>query len=329
MAQLVTGVYHLSRRKAVGLLSDILGVRVSLWSHLSAVEARVSDAVQPAVDAAWERVAEAEVKHTDGCELVSSRACDGAVDGRYDGKPGSSRSWPTTPKIRSEPLYRALRGIRGGWDRAKALNFWAAWSGARSAGRIFFESSFSFSERDGPADAFGQELLDYTGIVFDYWHDRKAGRLSREKLIAWMVPVRQQMKLCSRARLPQISRRCPGSCADILEHRAAMWTFVDTDGVANRRITSTPSAKSAPSCCGESVPSAPKALCGNVFAENLMTVAHCARKRARERARVLYEVLRRRSATRRRRRPCSAPWPPDPSQSLRHVPATPSSGSTA
>jgi transposase len=52
---LITGVYHLSRRKAVGLLSDILGIQVSLGA-LSAVEARVSDAVQPAVDAAWEQV---------------------------------------------------------------------------------------------------------------------------------------------------------------------------------------------------------------------------------------------------------------------------------
>ena len=45
---LVTGIYHLSRRKAATLLCDLLGVRVSLGA-LSAVEARVSDAVQPAV----------------------------------------------------------------------------------------------------------------------------------------------------------------------------------------------------------------------------------------------------------------------------------------
>lgn len=62
---LMTGVYHLGRRKAVEMLSDIVGVRVSLGA-LSAVEARVSDAVQPCVDQAWQRVGDAEVKHTDG-----------------------------------------------------------------------------------------------------------------------------------------------------------------------------------------------------------------------------------------------------------------------
>jgi transposase len=38
---MITGIYHVSRRSAVGLLWDLLGVRVSLGA-LSAVEARVS-----------------------------------------------------------------------------------------------------------------------------------------------------------------------------------------------------------------------------------------------------------------------------------------------
>jgi hypothetical protein len=62
---LLTGVYHLSRRKTRELLSDVVGVQVSLGA-LSAVEARVSDAVAPAVDEAWKRVGQAKVKHTDG-----------------------------------------------------------------------------------------------------------------------------------------------------------------------------------------------------------------------------------------------------------------------
>ena len=55
----------------MGLLSDILGVQVSLGA-LSAVEARVSDAVQPAVDAAWDHVGQAGVKHTDGTSWYQS-----------------------------------------------------------------------------------------------------------------------------------------------------------------------------------------------------------------------------------------------------------------
>jgi transposase len=65
IAALLTGVYHLSRRRAAKLLSDLLGVRISLGA-LSAVEARVSEAVKPAVEEAWKRVEGAPVKHTDG-----------------------------------------------------------------------------------------------------------------------------------------------------------------------------------------------------------------------------------------------------------------------
>lgn len=71
LVALLTGVYHLSRRKTAELLSDMVGVRISIGA-LSAVEARVSIAVRPAVDVAWERVQQAEVKHTDGTSWFQS-----------------------------------------------------------------------------------------------------------------------------------------------------------------------------------------------------------------------------------------------------------------
>ncbi len=62
---LLTGVYHVSRRTTVELLRELCGVQISLGA-VSAVEARVSAAVVPAVDEAWQQVLKAEVKHTDG-----------------------------------------------------------------------------------------------------------------------------------------------------------------------------------------------------------------------------------------------------------------------
>ncbi len=50
----LTGVYHVSRRKTVVLLWELLGVRISLGA-LSAIEARVSDAIAPAVEDARRR----------------------------------------------------------------------------------------------------------------------------------------------------------------------------------------------------------------------------------------------------------------------------------
>jgi transposase len=59
---LLTGVYHVSRRSAAKLLSDLVSLPISLGA-VSAVEARVSDAVESPVAEAWQRVEGAPIKH--------------------------------------------------------------------------------------------------------------------------------------------------------------------------------------------------------------------------------------------------------------------------
>jgi transposase len=269
---LVTGVYHLSRRKAVGLLSDLLGVEVSVGA-LSSVESRVSDAVQPAVDEAWGKVGRAEVKHTDGTSWYQA----GVTMALWTIATTAATVFKivaNSATVTLAPLYGALVGILVS-DRAKALNFWAM-ERRQICWAHLLRKFVSFSERDGPAAAFGQQLLDYTGIVFEYWHDYKSGKLSREQFVTWMAPVRQQVETLLAQAVAADIAGLSGSCADILVHKAALWTFIDNDGVeptnnhAEREIRAfvlwrkrsfgTQSAR------------------GNVFAENLMTVAHTARK---------------------------------------------------
>jgi len=47
-----------------------------------------------------------------------------------------------------------------------------------------------FSERAGPTATLGKERLDLTVLVFDYQHDYQAGKLSKDKYVEWMAPVR-------------------------------------------------------------------------------------------------------------------------------------------
>jgi transposase len=91
-----------------------------------------------------------------------------------------------------------------------------------------------------------------------------------------MAPLRQQFEAMLAQAVAADIAGVSGACADILEHKLALWTFVETDGVEptnnhaereirafvlwRRRSFGTQSAR------------------GNVFAENLMTVAHTARK---------------------------------------------------
>src|SRR5690606_17964935 len=73
LVALLTGVYHISRRQTGRLLEDVLGVRLSLGA-ISAIEARVSDALAEPVAEAWEHVEDAAVKHTDGTSWLQAGA---------------------------------------------------------------------------------------------------------------------------------------------------------------------------------------------------------------------------------------------------------------
>jgi transposase len=237
----------------------------------------VSDAVAPLVAEAWKRVEDAPVKHTDGTTWLKA----GMVLALWT----IASTAATVFKIVADgsratlaPLYGALRGILVS-DRAAALSFWAM-ERRQICWAHLLRKYVSFSERAGPAGELGRQLLDYTGLLFDYWHDYKAGTLDRAMFLAWMAPVRTQVEaVLERAAASGIDRLA-GSCANILVHRAALWTFVDTDGVeptnnhAERELRAFVLWRKR--CFGT------QSERGNRFAERLMTVAHTARKQRKD-----------------------------------------------
>lgn len=269
---LLTGVYHLSRRKTVDLLSDLVGVRISLGA-VSAVEARVSDAVAPAVAEACEQVAHAPVKHTDGTTWLQS----GVVLSLWTIATAVATVFKIVANGRAEtlkPLYGELRGILVS-DRATALGFWAM-ERRQICWAHLLRKFVSFAERDGPAGDLGRELLDYTGILFEYWNDYRYGDLGRDVFRAWMAPVRQQVEaLLERAVAADIAG-LSGSCADILEHRPALWTFVERDSVEPTNNHAERELRAFVLWRKRSFGT--QSDRGNRFAERLMTVAHTARK---------------------------------------------------
>jgi len=269
---LVTGVYHLGRRAAVSLLADFFGVRVSLGA-VSSMEARVSEAVKPAVDEAWKKVEQAAVKHTDGTSWFQS---------------GVMRSlWTIATTVATvfkivangktdtlKPLFGEQLGILVS-DRATALGFWAM-ERRQVCWAHLLRKLISFSERTGRAAALGRELLDYLAIMFAYWGDLKAGKLSRDQFREWMTPLRKQVEAALEhavaAKLPQVS----GSCVDILAHRAALWTFVDREDVEPTNNHAERELRAFVLWRKRSFGTQSER--GNLFAERLMTVAHTARK---------------------------------------------------
>ena len=269
---LVTGVYHLSRRVAVSLMSDILGIDISLGA-VSAVEERVSEATKLPVDEAWTKTDEAAVKHTDGTSWYQA----GVLCALWT----IATSAVTVFKILTDgkaatlaPLFGKKLGILVS-DRATALNFWAM-EKRQVCWAHLLRKAISFSERDGPAGAIGRELLDYITIIFRHWDGLKDGTLTRDEFRELMAPVRLRVEAllerAATAKVPHVS----GSCEDILEHRAALWTFVDQDGVEPTNNHAERELRAFVLWRKRSFGTQSER--GNLYAERLMTVAHTARK---------------------------------------------------
>jgi len=267
-----TGVYHLSRRQAQGLLRDLLSVRISTGA-ISSIEARIRQALVPAVAEVTAHIEHAPVKHTDGTSWQQA---------------GSPRSLWTlaTPKATSftivthsskevlTPLFGERKGILIS-DRAKALTFWAmdrrqiCWAHLI---RLFV----AFSEREGRAQAFGNRLLECARLVFDYWHGYKSGTLTRAELGSWMRPVIAVVEeVLARAVAADIER-LSGSCADILQHKLALWTFIDHDGVEPTNNHAERELRAFVLWRKRSFGT--QSDRGNEFAERIMTVAATLRK---------------------------------------------------
>ena len=271
-AATLSGDYHLSRRKTVRLLFELLGVRMSLGA-LSAVEARVSQAIVPAVDQALEQAQLAPVKHTDGTSWVQG------------GKLLSLWTIATTmvtvfkiladhTKVTLQPHYGPLLGILVS-DRAKELNFWAM-ERRQICWAHLLRRFIAFSERDGVAGVIGRDLLDAVGVMFAYWYDFKAGKIDRATLVKRMAPLQVQVETTLERAVAADIAGLSGSCADILEHRAALWTFVEEDGVPPTNNHAEREIRDFVLWRKRSYGTQSER--GNRFAERIMTVTHTARK---------------------------------------------------
>ncbi|MEM7674623.1 MAG: IS66 family transposase [Myxococcota bacterium] len=272
---LLTGVYHLSRRQAQRLLHELFGIHISLGA-LSVMERRASEALKTAYDEAKREVEHAAVKHSDATTWLRAGvltslwtlACASAtvyaifVDGCRE-------------TIR--PFFGAQKGILVS-DRASVFTFWVM--AFRQVCWAHLTRKFiSFSERDGPVGTFGRELLDCATLIFEYWHGYRDGVLTREDLATWLQPVRRHFERTLEAAAKADLERLSGSCADILAHSEALWTFVTNEGVDPTNNEAERALRSFVLWRKRSFGS--QSDRGERFAERVMTVAETARKQGK------------------------------------------------
>lgn len=273
---MLTGVYHLSRRKARQLLEELFGISVSLGA-VSAMERRASEALKAAYDEAQREVEYAQVKHTDATSWVRA----GALMSLWTLATTSAtvfRIFADGCRETIRPFFGSRVGILVS-DRASVFfDFWVM-ALRQICWAHLLRKFIAFSERDGPAGALGRELLEYTAMVFEYWHGYQEGALTREELEIWLRPVRrgfeQALERGAKAEIDRLS----GACEDILAHRDALWQFVTHEGVEPTNNHAERELRGFVLWRKRSFGSQSER--GERFAERVMTVAHTARKQGK------------------------------------------------
>jgi transposase len=224
---MLTGAYHLSRRKTRKLLAELFGISVSLGA-ISAMEQRASEALASAHQEALREVQYAGVKHTDATTWTRA--------GKLMSLWTMASSAATVYRIFADgcrdtvaPMFGPRLGILVS-DRAAVFSFWAM--ALRQVCHAHLLRKFvAFSERDGPGGALGRELLELSALLFEYWHAFKQGMLTRHELQFWMRPIQRDLERALERGVASDIERLSGSCADILAHRDALWTFVQYENV--------------------------------------------------------------------------------------------------
>jgi transposase len=272
---MLTGAYHLSRRSAQRLLLELFGISVSLGA-ISAMERRASEALRTAYAEAEREVQYAKVKHTDATSWVRA----GKLMSLWTLATAAATVYRILPdgcRDTIRPLFGPAMGILVS-DRATVFSFWAMRLRQVCFAHLL-RKFVSFSERDGPAGKLGRELLDYTALVFEYWHGYKDGLITREEFELWLCPVRRGFEQALERGKNSDIERLSGSCVDILAHREALWTFVTHEGVDPTNNHAERELRAFVLWRKRSFGSQSER--GERFAERMMTAVHTARKQGK------------------------------------------------
>jgi len=224
---LLSGAYQMSRRQVRVALKELYDIEMSLGS-VSNIEGRMSDALKSASDEAMTHVENSAVKHADETSFLrDSMRCSAWVFANAlvsvyrivdDGK-----------RISLRATFRKIKGVLVS-DRASVFLYWPmfyrqiCWS-------HLLRTFTDYSERDGPAGEIGNELVEYCELVFHYWREHRAGKISDADYKLWIAAIQKNMKPCLRRAINSNLKYVSGSCENLLAHWDAMWTFVENAAV--------------------------------------------------------------------------------------------------
>lgn len=224
---MLTGDFHLSRRETQRLVLEMYGLSISLGA-ISSIERRVASALEAPEKEIEMLVQSAEVKYADATPWLQA---------------GALRSlWVVTCNIATlfqifengqrktiRPLFGEGAGILVS-DRASVFMFWEM-SLRQICWAHLLRLFVAFSEKGGAAGRFGNELVVLASLVFDYWKGLRSKAISMTEFRLWMSKVMPAFENTLRRAVASGLPHLAGSCQNLLNHRLALWTFAQVDGV--------------------------------------------------------------------------------------------------
>jgi transposase len=282
----LSGSPHVSKRGIEEVVEAVVGLPIALGS-ISNLEQHMSAALAPVHAEAQQAVRQAPCKHVD--ETGWKRA--------------GQRCWLWAAATTLVACF-VIHPSRGGLGLAALLgqkikgivcsDRWSAYGrlkvGRRQLCWAHLKRDFQkMVDRGGAAKRIGDLGLAVVGVVFDLWHSFRGGGLSRRQ---W----REHMTDCQEALHEQLRQGCACAdstaaafCENVLAVEAALWTFVDHDGVepTNNHIERLLRSgvlwrKNAFGCHSES---------GCRFVERIMTVVQTLRLQKRPVLEFLHQAL--------------------------------------
>ena len=274
---LLTGDFHLSRRKAAALLDDVLGVKLALGS-VSNVESRMSAALEGAHAEALARVRQAQVKHLDATGWLQSSE----PRSLWTFASRLATAFVITVGATTETVRALVGRMRGTLvtDRASQFGFWAmerrqiCWAHLVRKFAAFAESPQSEVQR------LGEALLLLSQVHLVEWHRVRDGHQTRERLqelVARLEPLFVgHLERGVRLRLREVS----GACKNLLAHRDALFTYARVAGVPPTNNHAERELRSFVMWRKQTAGS--RSERGDRFAERVMTTVHTLRKQGRQ-----------------------------------------------
>ena len=225
---LYTGAYRLSKRTTQQAMDEVFGVPIRVGT-ISQLERATTAAVATPVEEARAYVHEQAVAHLD-----ETSWCQG---GKRAWLWVAVTSWVTVFLVRMSRGGSVARELLGETfagilvtDRYSAYN-WYPVRWRQVCWAHLLRDFAAIRDRGGRSEELGEALLAQAHQMFTWWHRVREGTLQRSTFRAYMTPLRREIE-----RLLEAGRRCgvpktEGMCRDILKRRAALWTFVQVDGV--------------------------------------------------------------------------------------------------